>query len=231
METIFIEYRFKFETNVEERFHLQLDAQTAELVKTKETLPSWTALTFHQCSHCPLRPDTHPDCPLAAHLANIVVRFNQFLPYAKVHLDVVTTERSISQDTTVQAGVGSLMGLVMATSGCPYTAFFRPMARFHLPLASAAETMYRSVSTYLMAQYFLNKEQKDIDFSLKGLEQIYENIHIVNTGIAERLLSASKKDSTVDAVVQLDIYAMTFLGILEEPLEEIRPLFKAYFKK
>jgi hypothetical protein len=24
---------------------------------------------------------------------------------------------------------------------------------------------------------------------------------------------------------------MTFLGILEEPLEEIRPLFNAYFKK
>jgi hypothetical protein len=232
METIFIEYRFKFETDIEERFHLQFDAQTAALVHNiPGTLPAWTALTYHQCPHCPLRPETHPDCPLAANLANIVIRFNQFLPYAKVHLDVVTEEKLISQNTTVQAGVGSLMGLVMATSGCPYTAFFRPMARFHLPLASSAETMYRSVSTYLMAQYFLKKSGQEVDFGLKGLEQIYENIHTVNTSIAERFLSASKKDSTVDAVVQLDIYAMTFLGILDEPLEEIRPLFEAYFKK
>jgi hypothetical protein len=31
--------------------------------------------------------------------------------------------------------------------------------------------------------------------------------------------------------VQLDIYAMTFLGIPEEPLEEIRHLFNSFFMK
>jgi hypothetical protein len=82
-----------------------------------------------------------------------------------------------------------------------------------------------------MAQYFLSKEGKEPDLDLKGLAEIYENIHTVNTAIAERLLAASHKDSSVDAVVQLDVYAMTFLGIPEEPLEEIRPLFSSYFEK
>jgi hypothetical protein len=230
MDIISVYYCFKFSDDLEEIFHLAINAQTFDLMNNiPETLPDWTKLTFHQCSHCPLDPETDPHCPLAANMVNIVARFNKFLPYQEVHLDVITDERMFSQDTTLQAAVGSLMGLVMAISGCPHTACFKPMARFHLPLASSAETIYRSTSMYLMAQYFLHQEGKEVDLELKGLADIYENIHTVNATIAERFLAASKKDSSVDAVVQLDIYAMTFLGIPEEPLKAIRPLFQAFF--
>ena len=34
-------------------------------------------------------------------------------------------------------------GLIMATAGCPWTDRLRPMARFHLPFATEAETVYR----------------------------------------------------------------------------------------
>ena len=44
------------------------------------------------------------------------------------------------------------------------------MARFHLPLASSAETIYRSVSMYFMAQYFLAKEGKEPDLELEGID-------------------------------------------------------------
>ena len=232
MEPISIYYCFKFSEDSEEIFQLQIDPQSFELINNlPDPLPAWTELTFNQCPHCPFEPETQPYCPLAANLVNLVKRFSSFLPYQKVHLDVITQERRISQETTIQASVGSLMGIVMATSGCPHTAYFKPMARFHLPLASAAETIYRSASMYLMAQYFLNKEGDDVDLELSGLAEIYENTHTVNATIAERLLAASQKDSSIDAVVQLDIYAMTFLGIPEEPLNEIRPLFHQYFSK
>ena len=152
MDIISVYYCFKFPDDLEEIFHLAINAQTFELMNNiPETLPEWTRLTFHQCFHCPLDLETYPNCPLAANMVNIVKRFNKFLPYQEVHLDVITEERMISQDTTIQAAVGSLMGLVMATSGCPHTAYFKPMARFHLPLASSAETIYRSASMYLMA--------------------------------------------------------------------------------
>lgn len=230
METLSVYYNFTFPDEVEELFHLEFNTENFELVNNiPENLPSWTNLTFHQCSHCPLDVETHPYCPLAANQVDIVKRITAFLPYQEVQLDVIMGERKISQYTTLQAAVGSLMGLIMPTSGCPHTAFFRPMARFHVPLASSAETIYRSVSMYFMAQYFLHKQGKEIDFELKGLGQVYENIHLVNTSVAERFLAASRKDSSVDAVVQLDIYAMTFLGILEEPLEEVRYLFDAFF--
>jgi hypothetical protein len=229
METLSVYYNFTFPDEIEELFHLEFNTKNFELVNNiPEHLPSWTNLTYHQCSHCPLDVKTHPYCPLAANQVDIVKRIATFLPYQEVQLDVIMGERKISQHTTLQAAVGSFMGLIMPTSGCPHTAFFRPMARFHVPLASSAETIYRSVSMYFMAQYFLHQQGQEIDFELKGLGEIYENIHLVNTSIAERFLAASKQDSSVDAVVQLDIYAMTFLGILEEPLEEIRYLFDAF---
>jgi hypothetical protein len=33
----------------------------------------------------------------------------------------------------------------------------KPMARFHLPLASEEETIYRATTMYLLAQYFLRE--------------------------------------------------------------------------
>jgi hypothetical protein len=45
----------------------------------------------------------------------------------------------------------------VATSGCRYTAYFKPMARFHLPFANEEETAYRAISMYLLSQRFLNE--------------------------------------------------------------------------
>ncbi|MCP4397010.1 MAG: hypothetical protein GY801_06885 [bacterium] len=238
MDIISFTYTFTFPDGEKEEFFLEIDHENFELTgNIPDNLPAWTKLTYHQCPHCPLDVSTHPYCPLAANQVTIVKRLSSFLPYQKVSLSVTAGERTILQETTIQAAVGSLMGLIMPTSGCPYTAYFKPMARFHLPLAGSAETIYRSVSMYIMAQFFLHEQNQqllqdgmeDVDFAMSGLARIYENIHTVNTALAERFLAASKKDSSVDAIVQLDIYAMTFLGILDEPLEELRPLFNAYF--
>lgn len=232
MELKTITYTFQFEDHAEETFRLQLDCRTCELLVTLPAIPpAWTALTFHQCPNCPLDVASYPQCPLAVRVADIAIKLGGLLPYQTTYLTVKTEERTLSQSTSIQSATGSLMGLVMAASGCPHTAYFKPMARFHLPLASTEETIYRSVSMYLLAQYFLHKAGQPVDFDLKGLERIYEQIHTVNVAVAERLLAASKIDSSVDAVVQLDLYAITFLGILDQPLKAIRPLFDAFFKQ
>jgi hypothetical protein len=157
--------------------------------------------------------------------------FDRLLSYDKIHVDVITEERSISQDTTAEQGIGSLMGLVIATCGCPHTAFFKPMARFHLPLASEDETIYRAASMYLLAQYFLKKEGHDADLELKGLMKIYDNIQIINASIAKRLRAATEKDSSLNAIVLLDMYAKTLSYAIEESLEEVRYLFSPFFIK
>ena len=229
MENITIQYCFKFADETQEVFHLDLDAQNFELIgNVPDNLPQWTSLDFHQCPNCPLSSSTDPNCPLTLHLVNIVEPFNRILSYDEIHVEVITTERCISQRTTAQKGISSLMGIVIATSGCPHTVFLKPMARFHLPLASEEETLYRATSMYLLAQYFLQKEGKKGDLELHGLKQIYDNLQLVNTSIAKRLRAASKTDTSVNAIIMLDMFAKAIPYVIKESLEEIRYLFTPY---
>ena len=230
METITIRYYFTLPEGVREAFELQFDAQKIELVSDfPDVMPPWTKLDFHQCPHCPLKPKDHSHCPLAANLVTIVERFEGLLSYSEIEVDVMMEGRFITRDISVQRGISSLMGLLMATSGCPHMAFLKPMARFHLPFASAEETVYRATSMYLVAQYFLHKEGHHADLDLTGLREIYQNIEIVNVAVAKRLRAATEADSAVNAIILLDIFTKAMPVVIEESLEELRYLFAPYF--
>lgn len=229
MENITIEYRFTFPDGNHDVFQLNIDSQSLELTgNTPDNPPSWTRLDFHQCPNCLLSTRMNPYCPLALNLVNIVTFFDRIYSYDELDVEVKTVERCMSQRTSAQRAVSSLMGVVIATSGCPHTVFFKPMARFHLPFASEAETVYRAVSMYLLAQYFLTKEGKKGDTELKGLKKIYDNMQVVNGSIAERLRAGSKTDTSVNSIVLLNLYAMAMPYVIQDSLEELRYLFAPY---
>ena len=187
-----------------------------------DNLPDWTRLDF---CHCPLSIASHTHCPLAVNLVNIIHQLDTLSSYHKLHVKVIMENRTISQDTTVQKALGSLMGLVIATCGCPHTTFFKPMARFHLPLADEEETISRVTSMYLLGQYFMQKEGKPASFHFDGLMQIYENMHLVNKETAKRLRVASKTDSAVNAIILLDMFTYILPMSIDSQLQEIRHLF------
>lgn len=208
---------------------MYLDVKTLNLIDdTLENLSSWTNLDFHQCPNCLLTIKNHQNCPVASHLVNLMKFCKRLLSYDLIHVDIVTPERIISKDTTAQKGISSLLGLIMATSGCPHTSFFKPMARFHLPFATEEETVYRATSMYLLAQYFLRKQGQKADLELEGLSKIYYNIQIMNNAMAERLRAINDKDSAINALILLDIFAKTLPDAIEDSLNEIRYLFKPY---
>lgn len=232
MGSITITYCFGLPDNNREVFVMQLDASRLELIgNIPDKPPPWAALDFHQCPNCPLDEQTNPFCPLTLKLVNIVNRFDRILSYDDINLEVIMEERTISHTTTAQRALGSLMGLVIASSGCPHTVFFKPMVRFHLPLASEEETIYRASSMYLLAQYFLQKTGHAADFDLHELENIYQNMNIINASIADRLRAVSKADSPVNAIILLDMYAKAMPYAICESLEEIRYLFTGYLKR
>jgi len=224
-----IQYHFRKTNDFREAFVFELDAASLELISNIASPPPlWTALDFCQCSNCPLDIASHPYCPLAANMVNIVNRFEDLISYDEIRVDVITAERCTSQITTAQIGISSMLGLVIAASGCPHAAFFRPMARFHLPLASKEETIFRATSMYLLAQYFMKKAGRTADFELEGLSRIYDNMQIVNTAVAERLRAATKTDSSINEIVILDNYAKSLPYAIEKSLENIRYLFASY---
>jgi len=226
VKNIVIQYHFCRTDNCREDFTFELSATSLELINDiPDHPPAWAELDFHQCTNCPLDNVHHPYCPLAVHLVDIVHRFEDLISFDEIRVDVITAERWISQITTAQIGLSSMLGLVIAGSGCPHAAFFRPMARFHLPLASKEETIFRATSMYLLAQYFLKKAGRVADFELEGLTGIYNNMQIINTAIVERLRAATKSDSSINAIVILDNFAKSLPYAIEKSLEDIRYLF------
>jgi hypothetical protein len=229
MDTFSIQYRFKTTTGREERFRLEIDSLRLEAVDLPMgDLSVWTCLQFHQCPNCPLDPATCTHCPLMTNLVHLMEPFNTIQSHDEIRLEVVTAERSISQRTTAQRGISSLMGLLIAVSGCPHTVYFKPMARFHLPLAGEEETLYRAASMYLLGQYLRRKNGWTAEIDLAGLKQIYLNMQKVNTAVAGRLREATKTDSSANALILLDMYAKTVPYVIEESLDELRYLFEPY---
>jgi len=230
VEPLEIEYKFKLPDKSEKSFKLQLNPRTVEIVRDNSSdLPEWTKLEFHKCPNCLFKSGERIHCPAAACLVDMVTSFNRLVSFDAVKVEVITSERHISHHTTAQQGISSLMGLLIAASGCPRTAYFKPMARFHLPLSEPEETMYRATSMYLLAQYFLNKRNRECDLDLKGLAEIYRNLQIVNNSLAERIRAASQTDSSVNALILLDLHAKTLSYVLDDYLDELEHMFAAYF--
>ncbi len=233
MTDLELQYQFQLEDGQHETFDIALDPATFEGGHTepRDDWPNWARLAFHQCDNCPLTPDQDPFCPAAQNMVGLVERFANLLSHDRAMVAVHTADRTVSTSTSVQRGVCSLMGLLMAISRCPRTTFFKPMARFHLPFASNAETIWRATSTYLLAQYFRLQNGEPPDIIFKGLAEIYQNIQIVNLAFSKRLRAACSHDSMVNAVILLDMFAKSMPLAIDESLEEIRYLFKPYLSR
>lgn len=228
--TFEILYRLEAES-MRWEFRVVVDADTLEIATPPiQPPPKWTLLEFKQCSHCPLRPADTPLCPLAAQLAGLIERCSALISYEQVEVTVITPQRTILKKTTAQRAVGSLMGLLMAVSGCPKTRFFRPMARFHLPFADEDETVFRSTSSYLLAQYIRKAEGLEPDFELHGLKNIYDDIQTLNADFSVRLGHAVEQDASMNALVFLDLLAQYLTFGIEESMASLRPTFATFLE-
>jgi hypothetical protein len=194
----------------------------------REDYPEWARLECYQCPHCPLQASDHPYCPIARNITDIAQAFHDRSSMETVHVTVTVEERSYVKDTTVQHGLSPLLGIIMATSGCPVMEPLKPMVRYHLPFASLDETAFRMVSMYLVGQFLRSREGKDAERGLTGLARIYEGVEKVNKAFAARMHAAAKSDANVNALVNLDVFATMVPRMAEELLQRIKPFFEAH---
>jgi hypothetical protein len=223
-ESATITYRFHLDDVVEE-ITLRFDEATFELQHDDDKPPAdWAKLEFHQCPHCPLTPEQSPLCPFAQGLSGFVERFDTLRSYDEALIEVVSTSRTVAARKALQDGMASLMGLVGATSGCPHLAFFRPMARFHLPFARDDETLYRVFSMYLLGQYLRDGVLDSVN--LEGLRAQTEAATQVNRAMADRVRAAFSRDVVVNAVIILDMFARAVPFAIEEGLTDLRAFYR-----
>lgn len=229
MEPINYQYRFLFDSGREEIFDIRLDGDTLDpLDPMPEKPPEWTRLEYNKCRHCPLDPLEVFFCPLAVRLLPLVERMGDVVSIDNVSVTVKLDERTVTRSATAQEGISALMGIITATSGCPHTVFFKPMARFHLPFANTEETFYRAASMYMLGQYYRWQAGKSADMELEGLLNFYSQVATVNKGIADRLRAERREDGAVNAIVLLDMFVKSMPVQINETLDELAPLFRPY---
>jgi hypothetical protein len=99
------------------------------------------------------------------------------------------------------------------------------MARFHLPFASESETVYRSLTMYLLAREMLGA---DVGVGFDSLEELYGNLHLVNRDMSRRLGAATRSDPARNAIAMLDSYTTLLPAAIADSLDELRPLFESW---
>jgi hypothetical protein len=105
------------------------------------------------------------------------------------------------------------------------------MARFHLPFAGYEETIFRAISTYLLSMYYKNSINELDDDEMTGFSEIYQSIEELNLAVSKRLRAASQKDSTVNALIHLDVFAKFMSSPVQDNLERIGYLFEPFLLK
>lgn len=232
MSTINITYEFEFQDGKKFVYPLKLDKKTLSLIpERKSPLPHWTRLDHQACEGCPLLKKRKPYCPIAVNISDLIERFKDIPSTETVRITVFTAERNYWKEGSVQKGLSSIFGIIMATSNCPVMDFLKPMARFHLPFSTDEETIIRSISMHLLSQYFIAKKRGQPDLSLDLLDRAYSMVQKVNRGICHRISSIVQEtkcqgDSSSNAVVILDTFSKLLQAEIKENLESFAPLFE-----
>ncbi|MDP3920708.1 MAG: hypothetical protein Q8R76_07890 [Candidatus Omnitrophota bacterium] len=225
-----LHYKFTFDDGRIKEFDVRLNPHTMDLRQAEhKNLPDWTKLSYEKCSNCPLDAGKHESCPIAANLTDVIDFFKDCLSYEQVDVEIQTAARTFKKRTPIQNAVSSLIGIYMVTTGCPILSKLKPMVATHLPFASLEETIYRSITTYLLAQYFLARKGEKPDWELRNLPKLYEEIQTVNRGFFQRISKVHVQDAGLNALVHLDCFARFMnMSLLETDMAEMAKPFNAY---
>lgn len=229
--TIEITYKFKLKNNSDAVFRVEFEEKSMTPIHRDEgDIPEWAKLDTFKCPNCSLCSEEHPYCPLARSIAPVIDFSRELESRDAIMMDVYSSERTVSMAVKTEEGIRSLLGLCIATSGCPRTQFLKPMARFHLPSSNAKETLIRATSMYLLAQYFRKQNGLESEWGLEGLKLLYEELQKVNENIEKRITPTLKNDAALNAVMILDALAALMNSSVNEALSTLRPLFESYLK-
>lgn len=216
-----IEYRITLSDNHEFNYRVEIDRDYDPVIATDA--PSWARLDHEKCSNCPLDRSSHRFCPAAVDLHRVIEDFRGLPAFQRADVHVLTAEREYHKEVSLETALRSLLGVLMATSACPVLCRLKPMARQHLPFASNQEFILRTVSLYLMRQYYHMREGRKADWELKGLVRMYQELQLVNQAFWQRIYATCEGDSNLKVFLSFFSMASSVSYSLEAQLQKIRP--------
>lgn len=217
-----ITYKFIFENKRESRFTVDLERKETGLTPENLEENEWTNLEFQQCTNCPLKKEENTKCPPALDVQQILNVFHDVLSTERIQTYVETENRRYFKECDAQTALKSIVGLVMASSSCPILKKMKGMAYYHLPFSNLEETIYRSISLYLLKQYFIFQQGEIPDWKLEHFPNYNEQLQIVNDCFFERIKMASKADANLNAIVSFSSQSQLLSLAFDEYLEILK---------
>ena len=151
----------------------------------------------------------------------MVDAFNAIISHERVLVTVEANERFVIKDCDAQDALTPLIGLIMSTSACPIVGRLRGMARTHLPFQSVDETLFRFVASYYLSQLVKQQQGQAVDWSLNGLNSLFDELMLVNQAFKSRVQSASQEDAAMNAISALAMQALSAQLSLDDWYEEL----------
>ncbi len=222
-----IHYSFRFDDGTDVQIPMVFNEKWQLDAPDERAWPEWTLLQYHQCQGCPLEGEF---CPAARSVLYLDV-LRGHSPFEDVFCEVKTPNRTYKARVSLDVAMGSALGLILATCGCPILDHFRPMAALHIPFASASETYLRNSALALYAQWQKAREGLPAELNLDDLHRIYAQVGECNKQLCARLTAAEKSGHAADAVFFLDLFTRSGgAGNAARIESELRPLFEAWLK-
>lgn len=225
-------YTFIFPDGKQASFEVRLNSATGATSRPwPQKLPNWTKLENHQCSHCPLSAKEHLHCPAAVSVLDIVEFFHETSSIEPVEVSVRSDERTtVKENVPLPAAVAAVMGARFAGSGCPITAKFQPMVRYHVPFTTMDEATYRIVTMHALVQFLRMSEGLKADWSFNELNRLCQDMNRLNIDFAQRLRELQVNDATTNALTNLDSFVQIVdITVDEDFLAELKQLCRAHF--
>ena len=191
----------------------------AQALDSSAEYPDWARLEHCQCACCPLKSTDCKYCPVAMKMHELLAAFADNQSTERVRVLVKTAQREYAQTCDLQVGINSLLGLMMATSGCPVLAELGAMASFHIPFCTTRETLHRTVGSYLTKQYFVQSAGGDPDWELQQLKALYKVLEGLNQDFSKRVQSSIRRDAVANAVIMFFATSVVVASSLEQQLQ------------
>lgn len=218
-----IHYFFTFADD--SRWDLEIDETgTTPAPSPPSPVPAWMKLETQRCDACTL-DKRHSLCPAAQAIAPVVETFGARISYEDLDLRVKLRGLDMRAKTQAQEAMRSIVGLLLPLSDCPVMRRLRPMARFHEPLASPEQTVFRVFGMYLVEQFLRSRQGQAADWTLDELMDLYRDVHEVNVKLAQRLRLVSAADANVNGVTLLDVLAHAVDFGFDNSENQLRMLF------
>jgi hypothetical protein len=164
-------------------------------------------------------------CKAETAIVDVAERFDDLHSTDRITTEVTIEGRTVSLESPAPRALASLMGLLMASSGCPRLIPFRAMALFHQPFATAEENVVRAAGFWLIRCWTQGTTTDESPFT--ALQEVWDSLEDVNRHVGEKLLARTSSDAASNGIAFLDVLAkMGTLG-LDSALDMLRPVLTA----